>query len=254
MLFSRNFDELFIKPDKDSKNWNDKAFELLKKGTKNDLTKHLQTANELYIDDHKIASVISEITLGTTPENRKQMLLNDLKKIKEYVKEAKKEKSFFFIETTKYKIIFMKLSDYIPELKEDDDIETENRLKKCHEKSIEISSRLPFLNYIVTGYVYGLSDKVKYIHSWIEFKKNGLEFVIDCTKNVVMNKDGYYQLEHAQPISKISSQDQKKDEEILYGEFKKIGSFNAKEYLLFRDEIMADFSKNSFLFEEEENR
>lgn len=105
--------------------------------------------------------------------------------------------------------------------------------------SLEISLSLNFPNEVVTGFIYGISDKVKYLHSWIEFNKDGNEYVIDYTMNVIMNKEGYYFIRQAEELSRISNQDILFDSKI---------SINSKVYLVFRHEIMKELEKNSFLF------
>lgn len=251
MSVSKNFEEYFILPDIESEKWDDTVYELIKERKKKDLIRHLNTANELYLEDYQIASALNEFTLGSTTYARKKELLNSLRELKPYVEEAEMEEARFYIKTSKYEIILTKLSAALKSLKEDEDIKSKTRKYKCHEKSVEISKILSFPNFVVTGYVYSLSDKSKYIHSWIEFENEGKEFVIDYTINAIINKEGYYQLRRAKPISKISSQDLKEDEKILFGRLKDFVTFNIKEYLLFRDEIMADLKKNDFMYGEE---
>ncbi len=73
-----------------------------------------------------------------------------------------------------------------------------------------ISQLLAFPNSIVTGYVYGISDKSKKMHTWVEFKNNNnQEFVIDYDDNTVYNKEGFYFLKHVEPLKKVSSDDLK---------------------------------------------
>ena len=101
--------------------------------------------------------------------------------------------------------------------------------------------------------MYGISDKEKNIHTWIEFEEGKNEYVIDYTFNVLMNKEGYYYLRKAEPLSIITSKEMNsdrklgifdKDNEMANG--KGIG-ISEKEYLLFRNEILNDLLKNSFV-------
>jgi len=88
---------------------------------------------------------------------------------------------------------------------------------------------------LVTGYIYGVADKGKFLHSWVECGKEGKEIVMDYTMNVGMKKDGYYFLMHAEPIARISDKDVKED-------IRRFGHFfdfsNYTQYLLFRDETI----------------
>jgi len=119
-------------------------------------------------------------------------------------------------------------------------------LKKDYKTLIQVSKLLNIDNKIVTGYVYGFSNKVKSVYSWIEFKKNNEEYVIDFYNNLIMNKDAYYYLRHVDKINEISSKTIEEDE-CLFNEFNNILNFDIQEYLIFRDEIMRDLKKKEYL-------
>lgn len=250
MSLSKNFKELFKVPDEKSEEWDDKLFELAEKGLINELEQHINTANEIFFDENRILTAISDFTKKTVSQKEKIRLLKSLKEDK-LVKNFIINDSTLIIYTSDFEIRVGKLSDIIVELKQDSEIETDDREGKCHTKSIEISERLGIINDIVTGYIFGYSDKAKYLHSWVEFSEKGKEFVIDYTKNIMINKEAYYKLMHVIPLSRISDTNIKEDKKILFKHFSKLGQFNIKEYLVFRDEIMKGFEKNIELFEEE---
>ena len=93
------------------------------------------------------------------------------------------------------------------------------------------------------SFLFVYSHKSKYLHSWVKVNYERKDMVIDYTRNVLMNKEGYYLMQRAIPLSRISNQDIKRDMKIL----KQSGvlrNFNIKEYLLFRHEIIKDLEKN----------
>ena len=154
------------------------------------------------------------------------------------------------IETDEILIEFRKLSDAIIGLKGDTELETEKRSGKCHLKSLKVSKNLGISNNIVTGYIFGYSDKDKYFHSWVEYSHKGKEYVIDYTRNIIINKEAYYRLMNAIPLSRISNKTIEEDENILLN-LPESDTITLKEYLVFRDEIMKNFERNKKIFEEE---
>ena len=250
MALSKKFKELYIVPDKKSENWDKKAFKYGAEKNVKKLEAHLDTADQLYMDEYQISSALDSFTDKTVPEKEKLRLLNDLKNI-EYIDSVKVDKLKVSIKGKDFKLIAFRLSDCIEELKEDKNIETKNRKGKCHVKSMEISLRLGYQNDIVTGYIYGLSNKAKYLHSWVEFKNlKNMEFVIDYTENIIINKNAYYMLRHAEPLSRISREELAKDRNLIYKRLNEIGSINIKEYLVFRDELSKDIERNKNAFED----
>ena len=54
MAFSKNFDELFIKPEKKGEEWTNKLHELAEKDNKEELYKYIESAKELYVEEREI--------------------------------------------------------------------------------------------------------------------------------------------------------------------------------------------------------
>ena len=250
MSLSNSFNKLFIEPDEMSNDWDNKIFKYHELGDYKKLEEHIETAKELYLDERQICTAINAFTLKTESRNEKIRLLKGLKKA-DFVKDLKATESSLIIRLKNGEIRAYKLTGIIPALKkEDEDIETERRIGKCHEKSIKISNSMEIPNEVVTGFVFGYSDKSKYLHSWVELNYEGNDMVIDYTLNVFMNKEGYYLMQHAIPLSRISNKNIKNDLKI-FNKFDGLGNFNIKEYLLFRDELIKDIEKNKDIFEEE---
>lgn len=171
------------------------------------------------------------------------------------VKEVKENNGSIKIETTFGEIKFSEIERFFPDLDVDDDIKKDSRTGECHRRAVEFSKKLKNMgieNDVVTANRCITADKTKYLHSWIEFKINGQELVLDYTQNVVMNKEGYYALNHIDKIiSKINCADIINDEKI----YKQIHNgdyyIDLKTYLTCRDEIMRDLQKNIDIFNEE---
>lgn len=154
-------------------------------------------------------------------------------------------------------IKFMLLSNFLGNFDKIDDqtkneLESKKRRGKCHSGSINIAQTFLFPCSIVTGYIYGVSNKDKILHSWIEFELENTEMAIDYTLNAIMDKSAYMHLHKAEEITRISSETLKKD--IQAGILEKLGIFKVekskdeprviiatqKYYLLFRNQILTD--------------
>lgn len=170
------------------------------------------------------------------------------------VKDIKANNKVICIRTNFGEIKFSKIGDFFPDMFIDDDIEDiEKRTGKCHAQAINYSEKLKSIgveNDVVTAYRYGDTNRSKYLHSWNEFQIDGKEHVLDYTQNIVMNKAGYYSLNHINEIiSRINSTDIENDKKIYRQISGRDYDIDAKTYLTCRDEIMRDLQRNSNLFD-----
>lgn len=94
-------------------------------------------------------------------------------------------------------------------------IETVERCRYCHYNSIQTALYMDYcknvLNKIVTGNVYDLSYKSRYLHSWVEFSENNKDMVLDPTQNIIIEKNQYYKLMHVRKTHNLSSNQIKAD-------------------------------------------
>lgn len=90
---------------------------------------------------------------------------------------------------------------------------------------------------IVIGKTGNLSSKSAQIHTWVEASPNGKDWVYDMSLNAIINKQGYYRLRHAEPVSVIPFSTVKEDLAKL-NPYIKNGKISLKEYLIFRDDVM----------------
>ena len=209
-------------------------------------------ATKLDMDNYNIKYGISEWTKDTLSSNEKLIFLNKLKRLKNYIIDVSIKTNDKFnlleviIETTDGVIKVIQFSSFAPRIKEIFPfIENNQRFGKCFDFAYNISLNLGLPNEIVTGYIYGYSDKSKFLHSWIETTIKGEDYVIDGTLNAMINKQGYYMMQHAKPITKISDAVLKSD---ITNYMEKIQSFPLEVYYIFRNEIINDLQKNQEIF------
>lgn len=246
MPLSKNYNELFIEPEKGSSNWINRAIELSKKGDADALYEVFQEANEFYFQESNILHALSNFTKDL-PTKKRINSLKELSKNSNYSVQI--HESHVGIKSDSIKIDALKFSDVFEGIKDIyPEIVTEKRLGNCHMRSIELSILIEDSNKVVTGFIYGLSDKDKILHSWIETKINNTDVVIDFTMNIIINKDAYYRLKHVEALNAISDKDLINDDKFIHFFAKSVHSIDVKEYLLFRDEIIRDCKKNKQLF------
>ena len=253
MPLSKNFKEMFLDPDDRSQIWDETFMEKLHNCTLEETASFAtKSAKKLYIIEYKICHAIYNFTKKDLTDLEKQELLNVLKLYNLYDFNFEYTSSALNIQTSEGNIKVKKLTDLIPGLSDaDPDIETDERQSQCHFKSIELSNIIKNPHNVVTGFIHGTSDFSKFLHTWIEIFLSGSWYVFDYTLNACINKEGYYFIRHAEPLSVISKENIAKEYPLLCGEMSDSTKFNIKEYLLFRDEIIRDLNKNRHLFSED---
>lgn len=139
-------------------------------------------------------------------------------------------------------ITFSKLSDMLKTTYYNDELHSEERYHKCHEKAIELS---PYLlnSKVWTGYLC-LGD-CKILHSVIEFGS----FIIDFNINAVMKKEDYLKLTKFEIKKVLESEKIIEDKESRIFDILWDKEIPLKIYLLFRDELIEDLkNKKGKLF------
>lgn len=209
-------------------------------------------ATKLDMDNYDIKYRISEWTSNKLSNHEKINFLNELKNLKDYVIDVNIETNDKFnlpeviVKTTDGAIRAIQFSSVVPKVKEMFPfIENNQRWGKCFEFAYYISMNLGLSNEIVIGYIYGYSDQSKFLHSWVETTIKGEKYVIDGTLNAMINKQGYYLMQHAKPITIISDSVLKKD---IDDYLEKIQSIPLEVYYVFRNEIINDLEKNQEIF------
>lgn len=145
-----------------------------------------------------------------------------------------------------------KILKYFPEL-----VDYSKRQGQCHINSTYLAHIISNKNVnIVTGNVYYVNPKNKYLHSWVEFETDkGQIKVVDFNVNAIYDKDDYYRLRHATPLSFVAKEDFKAFIDLKpWEEGGVLRGINYKILLLyFYDimQIMQDKMKNERQAEEE---
>lgn len=247
----KNYNELFNTRFKTSQKIDEKFAELFNTSGLKEGIKYLKQVGvtELDMDNYNIKYRISEWTKDSLSDKEKIAFLNELRDLGDYILDIKVEKNEKFnlpevkIETTKGIIQAIQFSSVAPEVKNlFPFIESDKRFGNCYDFAYNISLNLGVPNQIVTGYIYGYSDKSKFLHSWVESNIKGEEYVIDGTLNAMINKEGYYLMQHAKPITKISDSVLKSD---IKNHLDVMQTIPLEVYYVFRDEIVNDLKRNN---------
>jgi hypothetical protein len=224
----KSYELLFSVPEREDIDWYNEDAESPDKQFEWDNTYH-------------IYNTIHELTNDDAIGEKREILLTKLKE-SEFVKEINILEDGSIIILTKNglpDISFGKLSDIFPKLKDNKKLGNFGRRRHCHTKSKEISTRLEFPNVVVTGYAYSISTGDRILHSWVEFNKDGKDWVIDYTMNVMMEKKGYYYLRHIIELCRIDHNDILSDRDLFFP----LEKISIKEYMVFRHELAKDLKR-----------
>lgn len=151
------------------------------------------------------------------------------------------ELNSFIYQKGNFKIPFNLLSDFMTHEDVKKELTSDERLHKCHEKSILLASIYPNFR-IITGYVY--LEKQRMLHSVIEYDDNEGTIILDWTKNLRMLKEDYIRLTNLRVIETIEGYDVKND---ITGPIIQMG-MDFKTYCAFRPEIVKELKKNNSIF------
>lgn len=220
------------------------------------LTQFLKSAKHIYVTERSIYTTINTFTLDNVNQEEKDNSFLNLEKHAS-VQNVVHADSDFTITTDSYIVTGYNLSKKLPWIEAlFPEISDRRRYGECYELSTKLTEVLTAYGIqsdVITGIVYGRTDEMKCLHSWVETIIDDEDFVLDPTLNACLKKDGYYRIQHAEPLSRISGKTLKNDYELL-AKLRKVQHFNLYEYLLFRDEIMKDLKKNLKLFDEYDGR
>lgn len=151
------------------------------------------------------------------------------------------ELNSFIYQKGNFKIPFNLLSDFMTHEDVKKELTSDERIHKCHEKSILLASIYPNFR-IITGYVY--LEKQRMLHSVIEYDDNEETIILDWTKNLRMLKEDYIRLTNLRVIETIEGYDVKND---ITGPIIQMG-LDFKTYCAFRPEIVKALKKNNRVF------
>lgn len=245
--------KFFITDENEREVWKSKIFDAMSAG---DAAK----ANEL-LDGAKVSfsdyMLIQQISALTYDDYNLEQVKKQLESItgNKYLKSFSIDDDQIFVDTAIGPISAVRLTSAFPEFKNIlPKIGTRERLGKCHTYANKIALKW-FTNFpyrIATGYINPFTNRDRILHSWIEFKDDGQEYVIDASRNLLMNKSGYYQLLNVTgSVYKITPQTVRREQPILKYLAKRDAGYS-KLYLANRHQAIAVYKKLR-KEEEEEN-
>lgn len=252
MISKKEFNAKYIKPSLDSQKWDDRYRMLSKSNDIIAFVEHLQTATEFYFDDSYICAVIKNFTYSNTTNERKISLV-DMLISKGYISSAQTtDNATTFTKPNGKTITFIPLTEVFPNIRFREELESNERSGRCHQGSLDLSQfEFDFEHSVVTGYTCNISNKSRYLHSWIETNLNGIDVVVDYTMNAIIDKNAYYDFMHAEPITKIAGTDVKQDIPLVLRS--KYKGYDNRMYLLFRDEMMSEIKNKQTILKNEKS-
>lgn len=135
----------------------------------------------------------------------------------------------------KYKFIL--LDSFFGEDKKEE-LRSSRRQGKCVQTSIGMAYTAKEDCKVAVGYLDDSMDRV--LHAVFVDCSSDEEYVFDFSKNLVMRKEDYCDLQDYRIINEIKGEDIKKDMKVL----RTISFLASKLYLCYRNEIMKDLKKN----------
>lgn len=205
-------EELFKESYDKAKEWDDEFDTIKKYGTYQDLVNFCRKTDvkELYPANYQIYCVANIFTRNDIDKKNKEKICKSLDKYNDYVisyeinynEEQNTEQ--LLIKTIQGDIKIEVLSEKMKgTLKLHPDLSTLKRIEKCHINTIVLAMQYKNPCHLITGYVYGKSNKSRYLHNWIERKVDNKDVVIDYSMNAIINLRGYYLMRNAISINKI---------------------------------------------------
>ena len=125
-----------------------------------------------------------------------------------------------FISSNEFSFCVKKLSLFEPKIMNKlGDIEEDSRNGKCHPygvvSTLYFDKLKEYETKFVTGRIYQLTPRAKYLHSWVEISDKENTFVVDPTKNAVYLKEIFYDINHVGEVSKLTALEVKTDYKMI---------------------------------------
>ena len=215
------YDEVYkkFKTEQDEgEKWKDEAYDALIRDDKEALERLKKEGGKIIFVDDAIDVLIDQYMMADGISDEEANSHRDTILRGGYIKDIEfKHNPEQIVFTTKFgEFKASKLSDIFPIFQQIPQLQTPERHGKCHMASIDLSRSIENKNKIATGFIYTFGEGCKYLHSWIEFKFDGRDFVIDTTRNLLIPKKLYYYIRNIEgPVYKISSETIIKEEKIF---------------------------------------
>lgn len=198
--------------------WKDACMQALEDDNKEEFARLRKQGGRILVTDDMIDILIDHFTFAEpdkeTIEDFREMILKHAGYIKDIIVDYDAGCVTFKTKAGTFKAY--KLTQVFEDMKLFPDIETEKRHKRCHIDSIELSKGLGDRTRVATGYAYTFGEGDKFLHSWVELYLKGKPFVIDTTRNLLMERKGYYYIRNIKgPVYKIADRTLEKEEHIF---------------------------------------
>ena len=229
--------ETYQQMDKNSREREDQLYALFENKKTSEIDAFLKEGEYLRLLQQQVRTIISNF--NSNNRNDKQNL-NDLRRLRKFgLKKAKIKKDIL-----RLNLLGVKSSVYpINKLFENKDqfLDFDSRQGKCHILCYHIARGLQDDECsVLTGFMQGLTNQTKYLHSVIRIKVGKYMRIIDTTMNAMVVEDFYKKLNDFEVLTEVSSSQIKQDAKILSRQ----DSIDLKKYFLYRDSYMKEISLN----------
>lgn len=245
----------FITDEQENNAWRDSIIDAVRESDIGKANKLLAGA-KISLNNYMLRDLFTKFTYDEPNMEFIEKILKDLIKgnPKTY-KTVEMDSDKIIIESAEGMIIAAKLTSYFPAFKDIlPDIGNEKRVGKCHTYAIKtaISWNLPIPIKVATGYIKPFSNKDKILHTWLEIVDENKNYVLDPSRNLLMNKKAYY-INNAvsSSVYKISKETIRQEEDIIY-DMARYGSGLSKLYFANRNQALAIYKQ--LLKEEQKER
>lgn len=213
--------KFFIADEIENMNWRDSIIDAIVSDDVSKANSLISAAGaNVTLDNYILRDIFSKFTLdGADIDIIKQNLLSTIKDFPEFSQNPKVDENIISIESKNGPVVVAKLTSCFPAFRREfPNIGKEERSGNCHAYAYRTAlgwdSSIPLK--VATGYIYPFTNKDIILHSWLEIVDEGKAFVLDPSRNLLMNKDAYYINNGiAGPVYKISQKTIKKDKDII---------------------------------------
>lgn len=213
----------------------------------------------IYPHKSELDSLIHCFTLkDISDEDVDSLSIKIKRRNKNYIKDIQREnRDKLTVKLKNREIEIQRLTHFFNLISEARDaFDTTRRFGNCHWLSIDLARSHAVKNRpceLVTGEVFTIHKKAKFLHSWIEFPYKNQTLVADGTKNVVMKKEDFYYLMNANPLHRIDAKTIYEDEPMV-SELTDICEWYSKLYLVSPEEAKELYKKLILSKNDEQNK
>ena len=238
-----SLDSRFLKPDNKSAKREEDIYAAFDNTTMKNVLKYLRAkglAKIVYLDNN-ITGIIDRFTDDSVTDDELNKVILGVKErhSKAIVDIVMQDRDTITIklkdrdiEASRLTHTYPKVAEYYPAV-----LTMESRKGNCHAMSIAIASGLDDDTIIATGSMYHLTPRAKFLHSWVEETRDGVEYCHDYTYNLSIKKQDYYSLFHIKPYEKIPAKQYRQDVPYVARLIDKDITY-AKMYLSSREEAL----------------